>query len=96
VFTKDVAQFVALILQIGFWVTPVFWRIQMLPEDIRSLVLLNPVVFFLEGYRAALLYNSWIWESESAIGIYLLYASSFLIVGGYIFSKLRSHFGDVI
>jgi len=32
IFLKDIGQLVAMLLQFGFWATPVFWSVKMIPE----------------------------------------------------------------
>ncbi len=49
IFVKDVGQVVAMILQFGFWLTPIFWNIKMVPEKYQTLMKLNPVYYITEG-----------------------------------------------
>ena len=38
IFIKDVAKIVAVFVQFGFWLTPVFWNISRVPEEYRWLL----------------------------------------------------------
>ena len=58
VFLRDVSYGVQTIMQIGFWITPVFWNEASLHESLRWLSSLNPVAVLVKGYRQALLYGS--------------------------------------
>lgn len=52
---KDLAYAVPVALQLGFWITPVFWNAEGLPEGIRQMFLYNPIAILVNGYRKALL-----------------------------------------
>ena len=42
---------IAMIVQFGFWLTPIFWSFKMIPEQYHYLVKLNPMVYVVEGFR---------------------------------------------
>ena len=50
-FFRDVAQLVMVILQIGFWVTPIFWNSNGMDTNILNFVKINPLYYIVEGYR---------------------------------------------
>lgn len=43
VFIHDVAEMLAILLQIGFWFTPVVYVVSILPEWVQSLLVVNPM-----------------------------------------------------
>ena len=96
VFSSDIAQVVAVVLQVGFWVTPVFWSLEVLPEKAQSDLALNPMVYVVEGYRSALLRQELIWEPLSPLILFSVTSFFTLIVGAIVFRKLRPHFGEVL
>jgi lipopolysaccharide transport system permease protein/teichoic acid transport system permease protein len=96
VFTKDVAQIVSVILQLGFWVTPIFWSIDKVPEKYLYVLKLNPMVFIVEGYRNSFINGVWFWETYKYTPYFIGITLFFLIVGAVVFRKLRLHFGDVL
>lgn len=96
VFIRDVTQIVAVVLQVGFWATPILWDIQMMPEKIRFFVKLNPMSYIVQGYRDAFIYHVPFWDRplESA---YFWAANLVIVVGGaLIFQKLKPQFPDVL
>ena len=95
VFSKDVAEVVGIILQIGFWVTPIFWSLSLIPQEYHSLISYNPMVYIIEGYRDSLVNKIWFWEVSGFLN-YLIITSFFLIFGKLIFTRLKPHFSDVI
>lgn len=55
VFQADVGQTVGVILQLGFWLTPIVWTPDLLPVEARTVLAWNPMAHVVEIYRAALL-----------------------------------------
>jgi ABC-type polysaccharide/polyol phosphate export permease len=96
VFSKDVSQIVGVILQLGFWITPVFWSIDKVPEKYLYVLKLNPMVYIVEGYRNSFINEVWFWETYKYTPYFLMITMFFLILGAVVFRKLRPHFGDVL
>jgi lipopolysaccharide transport system permease protein/teichoic acid transport system permease protein len=96
VFFKDMGQLVAMLLQFGFWLTPIFWKIDMVPEAYRWIVKLNPVYYVVEGYRDSMINHIWFWE-KPMMGLYFWVVALIMIVVGFsTFRKLKPHFADVL
>ena len=96
VFTKDVSQFIAAILQVGFWVTPIFWSVDLVPQKYLWLLHFNPMIYIVNGYRNTFVNHVWFWQDSSFLFSYLLYTVVFLVLGFFTFKKLKPHFGDVL
>jgi lipopolysaccharide transport system permease protein/teichoic acid transport system permease protein len=96
VFVKDVGQVVAMILQFGFWVTPIFWNIKMIPQQYQTLMKLNPVYYITEGYRNSFITGIWFWEYPSWSMDFWLFTGFAFIFGAILFLKLRPNFADVL
>ena len=96
VFIKDIGEVIGVIVQFGFWMTPIFWSLDIVPEQYHSLLELNPMLYVVNGYRNALLHQVWFWE-DAYLTIYFLTFSSIAFAGGaLLFKRLRPHFGDVL
>ena len=96
VFTKDTSQVIGVILQLGFWVTPIFWSIEKVPEKYAIFLKLNPIVFIIEGYRNSFINHIWFWNDLQYLPCFSVITLFFLVVGAVTFRKLRPHFGDVL
>ncbi len=96
VFVKDVAQIVAVVLQLGFWATPIFWDISMMPAEIQRIVLLNPMFYVVTGYRQSFLYSFPFWHQPWQALYFWVVTLALFLVGGLIFKKLKPHFADVL
>ena len=96
VFFKDIGQFVAMIIQFGFWLTPIFWSMKMVPEQYHWVIKINPVYYIIEGYRDSMINHKWFWEDTTMTIYFWVVTLLFFILGGLTFKKLRPHFADVL
>lgn len=91
---KDIKNVLGVILNIGFWLTPVFWNISSVGDDLRKYAELNPAALICEGYREALLFGGWISAKK------LLYLASMClvlyIVGKFSEKKLLGNIADML
>lgn len=96
IFLKDVGQIISVVLQFGFWVTPIFWSINLLPPEYHTLIKLNPVYYLVDGYRASFLYKQWFWENPWMTVYFWAVTFSIFVGGAVLFRRLRPHFADVL
>ena len=94
VYLRDVAQLVSLGLTVWMFLSPILYPLDMVPDEWRSVIWLNPVTWLVDGYRAVILegrcpsWTSWLLLASVALG-----ASG----GGYrVFQKLKAGFSDVL
>lgn len=57
VFIRDIGQVVNIALQFGFWLTPIVYSANLLPEKYRILLYLNPLAGLIQGYQQVLVYH---------------------------------------
>ena len=96
IFTKDITQFLGALLQVGFWVTPIFWSFNRIPESYLWVLNFNPMVYIVNGYRNTFLNEVWFWEDDKFLLSFLIYTGLFLLIGIVTYKKLRPHIGDVL
>lgn len=96
VFLKDIGQMVNMFLQFGFWLTPIFWSVNFLPEKYHIYIKLNPFFYIVQGYRDSFIHHRWFWEHP----LYSLYfwsvTATIVVIGALVFARLRPHFADVM
>lgn len=87
----DIRHLVELLLQLVFWSSPVIYQLEVLPETMRNLVLLNPLTHILSLLRTGILNASHITPELWGNAIVLLFASLLLTFIGHLFfnSKIR-------
>ena len=96
IFFKDIGQLVAIVIQFGFWLTPIFWSLKMVPEKYHWIINLNPMAYIVDGYRNSMIYHKWFWEDMSFTLYFWSFTIIIFILGGFTFKKLRPHFADVL
>jgi len=97
VFLKDTGQIVGIIIQFGFWATPVIWDPSSVSAKYSRLIKLNPMYYIVDGYRESFLYRKAIWESSPYLIFYFwIVALTIFFFGYFLFRKLRPHFADVL
>ena len=96
VFIRDVGQIVAVIIQVGFWATPIFWDIHMMPTKVQILFKLNPMFYIVQGYRESFIYFQPFWIHPRQTIYFWVVTVTIFAIGALIFQKLKPQFADVL
>jgi lipopolysaccharide transport system permease protein len=91
---RDVRHIVDVFIQAWFWVTPIVYPLEMIPERIRPWIYVNPFTVFVDGYRSLLLKNEL--PSIAVILGMMVAAVSSLTVGAVIFGRRKHRFAEEI
>jgi lipopolysaccharide transport system permease protein len=94
VFIRDIGQIVPIILQLGFWFTPIVYTPDIVPEAIQPLLRLNPMYWIVQGYQNAMLFN--VPPSWGELGLIFVMAVFLLSVALVIFRRANSEIVDVL
>lgn len=96
VFWKDARGLVSILVQLGFWVSPIFWEPGRFPAPIAFAMYANPFFYPINGYRKSMEMADF---GVSFWGFSLYYwclVGGLLYLGSRIFSRLSRSFGDVL
>jgi lipopolysaccharide transport system permease protein len=94
VYFRDVQFIWRLIVQVGFFATPILYPITIFPEKIRWIVMLNPIAQIINMMRDCTLYRI---APEPLNLTYVALSSLVLLVLGYIiFDRLEPRFAEAI
>lgn len=96
VFARDIGNIVGVMVQFGFWLTPIFWDINAIPEGLHIIFKLNPIYYITEGYRDIFVYNAGFWQKPILTLYFWAVVAVLLIAGNIIFKRLRPHLADMI
>jgi lipopolysaccharide transport system permease protein/teichoic acid transport system permease protein len=96
VFYRDVGQIITVVLNMWFWLTPIVWPFDMIPEPYRMYAKLNPLYYLVTGYREALVYHRWIVLDVKLTLYFWFVCLVFLLLGTYVFRRLKREFADVL
>jgi lipopolysaccharide transport system permease protein len=92
---RDFRHILALLLQLGLYVSPVGFSSSIVPEHWRALFSLNPVVGVIEGFRWALLGGAAA-PLYPALPLSILVATLLLVTGMRYYRSAERRFADVI
>lgn len=92
VYYRDLNQIWEVLLQLGFFVSPVCYSISLVPDEYIFYYMLNPVTLVMQIYRKVLLYAET--PSSSSLVYILLSACVLLVVGAVIFKRLERRFAE--
>ena len=95
VFVPDVSKTVSVIITFGFWLTPIFWDINKVPEQYQWIIKLNPANYIVQGYRDSIIAHVGFWEKPYETFYFWVITIIFLWSGITVFKKLRPHFAEV-
>ena len=96
VFFRDVSQVVGVVIQVGFWSTPIFWDINMMPPKVQMVLKLNPMFYIVQGYRDSFIYQTGFWEHPYLSLYFWTVTLCILAVGVVVFQRLKPQFADVL
>jgi lipopolysaccharide transport system permease protein len=94
VYIRDVGQGIGVVVQVLFFISPVFYPIEAVPAGLRPILALNPLATVIQSFRQVLLWGqplSWLeWGAWTAAGLLLA------LLGYTWFMKTKKGFADVL
>lgn len=96
IFVQDVSNIVSVIVQFGFWLTPIIWNISKIPERYQWIIQLNPMCYIVLGYRDSLVYKIPFWTKPYQTLYFWCVTTVIVVVGALVFRRLRPHFAEVL
>lgn len=96
IFFRDLRPIISIILQMGFYLTPIFWDLKILPPAYHFLLKFNPAFYIVQGYRESFINKMWFWEHWGMTIWFWGVTGCTLVVGAAVFRRLRPHFADVL
>lgn len=94
--SKDVVYLMKSVVQMLFWLSPNLWPLSNLDGTLRTVVMLNPVAYLVEGYRGALVYDVSFTDQWMYHLYFWAFMSVFALITAQIWTRLRPEFADVL
>lgn len=94
VFVRDIEQILPTLFMFWFFLTPIIYAPELLPDEIAQWIFLNPMTWWVEELRAAM-FEGKIWPDVSFVYM-LLTGGLALLAGLAVFRRLSSHFEDFL
>jgi lipopolysaccharide transport system permease protein len=92
VFFRDIGHLMGIALQLWFWVTPIVYPANILPDRIQTLLEWNPMTQMVAAYQSIVLYASW--PDWTKLQLPAVSAVLSLVFGFMVFQKLSSELVD--
>lgn len=89
---RDTQHIVGVIVMLGFYITPIFYQADNVPDEYRLLYDLNPMATILAEYRAVLIDGRW--PSYETLTVVLLISAALLALGYAIFDRASIRFAE--
>ncbi|WP_310441884.1 ABC transporter permease [Sulfurimonas sp.] len=94
VFVRDIGQITPILLQFWFWLTPIVYTIDMLPQHYKIFFMLNPMTSIVQAYQSILVYGT---SPNFYSLLYPIFLSIFLLfLALFIFIKANEEMADVL
>ncbi len=94
VYVRDINQVTGMITTMMMFLSPIFFPMSAMPEEFRSLIAINPLVYFLEEGRNTLIFGV---VPDMLHLVYAWGASIAVAAAGFaVFQKMRNGFSDVL
>lgn len=94
VFFRDVQYMLPIVLQLGYFMTPIFYELDRVPRNLRILLSLNPMVGLIAAYRAVILHGKH--PNFLTLSLLLAVALVLLFLGHRIFTRATQLFLEEI
>lgn len=94
ILVRDIPQLTAVIMQLFFFLTPVIYPIENIPDDFRFLLLVNPIASLIQGFRTIIIYG----QSPDWVSLYypLVFAGAILVLGYATFKSIEHEMADIL
>ena len=93
---RDFQKLIASLIRLLFYMTPILWTLDSMPEWAQGILKLNPALYIIDGYRESLLYGVNFWVHTAKIPFFWTLNLTLLLLGSYFHRKLRDRFIDML
>jgi ABC-type polysaccharide/polyol phosphate export permease len=94
VFYRDIKHFTEILLMLLFWLTPIIYDIQTVPDSLRTVLYMNPVSYFILAYQDVLYRNAFISLDQLMVLLVLTFLS--LVLGYSLFLNCKVRFAEEV
>lgn len=92
IYIRDLEHIISVFLMAAFYITPIVYKLDQMPENLRIIMQLNPMTHIINAYRDIFYYQ----QMPNMKNLVILFVISFvlMIVGYFIFKKLQKGFAE--
>lgn len=93
-YVRDMGQMLGQVLMGIFFLSPIIYSLEAVPEKLKIIFYCNPLTYFVSSYHRIILLKEV--PSIFYTGIMMSLAAASLLIGFYVFSRLKEGFSDVL
>ena len=93
-YMPDIRETLRAVVRGTFFITPILWPPEMIPESYRFLVDYNPLAFLVGAYRDLILEG--VLPGYMATIYFSLFSAALFIVGFVVFNRVKHNFADLL
>ena len=94
VYVRDISAVIGVAINMLMFLSPVFYPLSAIPQNLQWLFELNPITVIIESFRGAFMYGAY--PEWDKLGVYLVFSLVVWFLGYKVFNATRGGFGDVI
>lgn len=95
--SKDFANLVKALVTAIFWLSGIIFNINSIDIPwLKSLLMVNPITFLVEGYRNCFINQVWIWEQPKRLMYFLIILIVLILLAIWTYRRLRKEIPDVL
>lgn len=94
VYFRDIQYLLSVLMMAWQFLSPVMYNMEMIPEKYRSIFYLNPMTHIIVAYRDVFYYKQPPELSTFVTGTAM--GATMLVVGWFLFGKMKRHFAEVL
>lgn len=95
-FFKDLKKIIPIVTRLMFWCTPIFWHADRVPEKFKIFLQINPLYFFVNGYRNSLIYSKPLTSDLPMEFIYIGVSLVMFLIGYKLQTELKPYFAEYL
>lgn len=96
IFIPDTSSVVNVVVQIGFWATPIFWSTDLVTEQVNKILKINPMYYVCQGYRDSFLSHTYFWEHPTMTIVFWIEVIVIALIGEVFYRRMRPYLVDLI
>ena len=95
--SKDFANLVKSLVTAVFWLSGIIFNINSINIPwIKTVLMINPVTFLIEGYRNCFVNQVWIWEQPKRLMYFVIILFVLVLLAIWTYRRLRKEIPDVL
>lgn len=94
VFVRDLEHIINFVLSMAFYVTPILYKAEQVPESLRFILKLNPMAYIIDAYRDVFYYG--VMPNIGSLLLVMLVSILIMLLGYKTFDKLQRGFAEEV